>query len=78
MFLSRDELQTLTGRRQRRAVIAELKRRRYVYELDANGWPLVLADAVRARFVAPANTWTSPARRGPPEAPLRRPADQGL
>lgn len=51
LFLNRDELRELTGRRQRLKVIAWLTTSGYRFEVAADGWPRVLRAALEARLL---------------------------
>lgn len=50
MFLTRDELQDLTGYKQKSAIARFLRDRGYAIELDKDGWPKLPRIAVEARF----------------------------
>lgn len=51
LFLDRDELRDLTGRRQRAKVAEWLRGNGYRFDLAADGWPKVLRAAVEARLM---------------------------
>lgn len=51
MFLTRDELMSLTERKQRQKVIAWLQEAGYRYEIAADGWPKVLRAALDSRLL---------------------------
>lgn len=51
LFLNRDELRELTGRRQRLKMIAWLTTSGYRFEVAADGWPRVLRAALEARLL---------------------------
>lgn len=55
LFLSRDELMDLTGRKIRSKVIAWLTENGYKYDVAADGWPKVLHAAVEARLMPSAS-----------------------
>lgn len=49
IYLSRQDVRRLTGRVQRSAQIQRLAALGYAYELDGDGWPLVLTATVLDR-----------------------------
>ena len=59
MFLNRDELRELSGRKQRGKVTEWLQANGYRFDLAADGWPKVLRAAVEARLM-PANRKRKP------------------
>ncbi len=52
MFLDDDELRELTGKQRRNAQIRVLRSRKYPFDLDGNGRPLVARRYVERRFEA--------------------------
>lgn len=50
MFLSREELQDLTGYKLQSAIIRWLRREGYGFHVGADGWPRVLKEALIARM----------------------------
>jgi hypothetical protein len=51
-FLTRDELNELTGAKLRKKQIAWLQRRGWEYELNCLGWPVVLRAMVEGKMGA--------------------------
>lgn len=49
MFLSRDEIAMLTGRKHRALQIAQLRREGIPFRLNAAGWPIVCRAHVEGR-----------------------------
>jgi hypothetical protein len=61
MFLSPDEVATLTGRRQKSRQVAELRRMGVAFRINAAGRPVVVRSAVEGRQATaaePRATWT--------------------
>lgn len=50
MFMSRQDLETLTGRKTRRGIKRWLDENQWRYEPNARGWPVVLAAYTAARM----------------------------
>ncbi len=48
--LSRDELKTLSGARQRDKVVQWLRKAGWIFEVDARGWPIVSSSYAEARL----------------------------
>jgi hypothetical protein len=61
IYLSRQDVRRLTGRVQRGAQIQRLAVMGYAYELDGDGWPLVLTATVLDRH----RKESTPRRGGP-------------
>lgn len=50
MFLTRDDLRELTGRKRKKEICAWLVGRRYPHEIGDDGWPKVLRSFVQAKL----------------------------
>ncbi len=60
LFLSKEEIAELTGRKQRQKQVEQLTAMRITFTLDAFGWPKVLRKSIEAELGASSNQRTSP------------------
>ncbi|ERF78068.1 hypothetical protein JP28_08065 [Gallibacterium anatis] len=55
LFLSKEEIEYLTGRKQKTAIIAQLKKMAVKYKCNANGYPVVLRNQFEKRATDTSN-----------------------
>lgn len=60
LFLSKEEIAELTGRKQRQKQVEQLIVMRITFTLDAFGWPKVLRKSIEAELGASSNQRISP------------------
>lgn len=60
LFLSKEEIAELTGRKQRQKQVEQLTAMRITFTLDAFGWPKVLRKSIEAELGASSKQRTSP------------------
>lgn len=60
MFLSEEELYTLTGRKRPSSRIKVLNQQKIAYRLDGNGYPVVLCSEVEQAKIAGQSKTTEP------------------
>lgn len=70
--LSRIELTELSGRSRRTTVTAWLRARGWIFELDANGWPIVSVAYAESRLGSATKVTAAPGWSGPDLAALDR------
>ena len=60
LFLSKEEIAELTGRKQRQKQVEQLTAMRITFTLDAFGWTKVLRKSIEAELGASSKQRTSP------------------
>ncbi len=56
MFLDRAELERYTGRKRKKAQMKVLRDRRVPFDVDIDGWPVVLKASIEKKILGKATT----------------------